>query len=54
VLEPTSFLLLWPALRELGPWLRSERRDFGDGSGVVGGGVRGVAAKTSVIIIIIE
>jgi hypothetical protein len=61
VLESTSFLLLWSALRELGPWLRSERRDFADGGGVVGGGVGwgscpsyGDKAKTSVIIIIIE
>jgi hypothetical protein len=37
VLESTSFLLLWPALRELGPWLRSEKRDFCNGGGGVGG-----------------
>jgi hypothetical protein len=49
VLESTSFLLLWPALRELGPWLRSERRDFGDGGGVVGGGVGGVAVLATEI-----
>jgi hypothetical protein len=41
VLESASFLFLWPALRELGPWLRSERRDFGGGGG--GGGEGGVA-----------
>lgn len=44
MLESTSFLLLWPALRELGPWLRSEKRDFGNG----GGGVGGVAVLATV------